>query len=161
VDWDPRWFARSAARAAVIAIYMIPVAVIATGIILWWDSEHQTLPQASCGRVITHQLDSDTQLYSPDPAALACFSTAAQECTDASITVTAMGVDAGINYVFILKPGRTPCPVTELSQSYGGPAGSTGPVTSLPCRITTVTARAVNLSCGGQDVLIPAAATAL
>ena len=72
-----------------------------------------------------------------------------------------MGVDTGTTYVFIIGPGGTTCQVTELTQFYSANfGGSTGPVNSVACRRADVTARGVTLTCGGQDVLIPAAVSA-
>jgi len=91
------------------------------------------------------------------PATLTCFSTAARECTAASISDTLVGGDAGTSYVFVIEPGGTPCRVTELTQDHSANfGGSLGPVSSTPCRRTAVTARGVVLNCGGPDILIPA-----
>jgi hypothetical protein len=50
--------------------------------------------------------------------------------------------------------------VTELSQFYSANGGgSQGPVVTTSCLRTAVTGRGVALSCGGQDVLIPARVT--
>jgi hypothetical protein len=43
--------------------------------------------------------------------------------------------------------------VTAANEALGG---SQGAVSTVPCRRTAVTDRGVALSCGGQDVLIPA-----
>jgi hypothetical protein len=116
------------------------------------------LPQASCGRVITHLLDTNAKALSADADTLTCFTAVARRCKAASIRVTEMGVDAGTDYVFTTEPGRKPCQVTELSQSYGYTGGnlSSGPIISMPCRLTAVSGKGVMLNCGGQEVLIPA-----
>jgi hypothetical protein len=127
------------------------------GLVTWLATRPAALPHASCGRAVTHLLDSSTQGLSADPGALGCFSTAARRCSAASIEVTEMGVDTGANYVFTIEPGKTPCQVAETSQWYSANfGGSTGRVTSMPCRLTAMTGRGVMLNCGGQDVLIPA-----
>jgi hypothetical protein len=125
-------------------------------------SQHWTaLPKASCGSASAHFVNSDTQVLLADPGALTCFGTAARTCKSASVEVTAMGVDTGTNYVFIIEPGGTACQVTELSQYYSANfGGSTGPVQATTCLKTAVTGAGVTLSCGGQNVLIPSAVSA-
>jgi len=134
---------------------LIPSAVAAPG--AGWDG----LPPASCpGQVFASHVDSSTQALSgTDPGVLACFSTAARQCRPASIAVTVSpGNGAGTVYEFHIEPGTDACHVTELSQHWGmnGAGWWTSQVTSLPCRLTTVTGRGVRLKCAGQDVLIPA-----
>jgi hypothetical protein len=67
-----------------------------------------------------------------------------------------MMVDAGIHYVFAIKPGTDPCQVTEQSQFYLVSGGVRhGPVTTVACQRSAVTASGVTLRCGGRDILIP------
>lgn len=120
-------------------------------------SWHPALPRASCG--VADFLGPFISEY--PSAALGCFSAAARLCKAASIGATVSYVDTGTDYVFTIEPGGAPCAVMELSQDYSANfGGSTGPVISTPCRVTAVTGRGVDLDCGGQDVLIPAAGRA-
>jgi hypothetical protein len=115
------------------------------------------LPRVSCGSATTRFLDDHTELLSADPGALPCFNAAVTSCRAASITVTTMGVDAGTRYVFAVDPGTHPCQVTEQRQSYivsGGPHH--GPVTTVACQLAAATASGVTLTCGSQQLLIPA-----
>jgi hypothetical protein len=133
----------------------------AAGLVTWLvtrpATKAATLPRASCGRAVTHLLDSSTQSLRADPGALSCFSTAARRCSPASIAVTEMGVDAGTTYLFTIEPSGTPCQVSELSQGYGWSGGyRSGPVVSMPCHLAAVTGTGVMLSCGRDNVLIPA-----
>jgi hypothetical protein len=114
------------------------------------------LPRASCGRAWTQfHLGSRTQLYRAEPGTLACFGTAARECKPASIDITYFLMDFGVEYVFTIEPGGTPCQVNELSQGFGG-ALTHGPVIAMGCQRTAISGRGTELRCGGQDVLIPA-----
>ena len=115
------------------------------------------LPRPTCGQAVTHSLSADTQLLSADKGALTCFGTAARHCRAASLAITEMGVDTGVDYVFAIKAGGTACQVTELSQSYSANfGGSTGKVVGTSCSRAAATGAGVMLSCAGQDVLIPA-----
>jgi hypothetical protein len=68
-----------------------------------------------------------------------------------------MGIDTGTDYVFVVKPGRTPCQVTEQRQAYSANfGGSQSAVSTVPCRTVAVTRTGVALSCHGRGVLIPA-----
>src|SRR5215469_13888645 len=60
--------------------------------------------KASCGRAVTHGLNSDTQMLSSDKGALTCFQKAAKTCTAASLGVTVMGVDTGTSDVIAIDP---------------------------------------------------------
>jgi hypothetical protein len=144
-------------RAAAI-ISAVIVAAAGALVITWQVSQHQTAaPPPSCGSAWTHFVNADTQFLGADRGALTCFNTAARECRPASIHVTEIGVDTGTYYVFTIKSGGASCQVTELSQYYSANGGgSQGPVTTTPCLRTAVTSGGVALSCGGQDVLIPA-----
>jgi hypothetical protein len=144
-------------RPAIIAVCVLVVAAATGGVIAWRVTRQPaTLPNASCGSVITHRLDADTKVYT-DGEALTCFATAARGCKAASIGVTEMGTDTGTGHVFTIEPGGSPCQVTEASQWYSANfGGSAGSVTSMPCRLTAVTGRGVMLDCAGQDVLIAA-----
>jgi len=116
-----------------------------------------TLPRASCGSATTHFLTGHPRVLSADPGALTCFVRAVRHCETASLGVTEMGVDTGTDYVFAIKPGTTPCQITELSQDYSANfGGSQSAVSTVPCRRTAVTSSGVALRCGGRDVLIPA-----
>jgi hypothetical protein len=115
------------------------------------------LPHAACGTVSTHQLSPDTQLISASPGALGCFDAAVRTCRKASIHVTEMGVDTGTQYVLVLEPGRTPCLLTEYSQSYSANfGGSEGPVLTTSCHEVALTGSGLTLRCGGEQYLIPA-----
>ncbi len=145
-------------RTAIIISCAVFVAAISALIVTWRLSQHATaLPKASCGSAVTHSVDGGTQLLSADPGAPGCFSKAAAACRAGSIAVTEMGTDIGTDYVFTVEPGGTACQVTEASQDWSvNFGGSQGPVNTTSCRRTSVTGRGVTLSCGGQDVLIPA-----
>jgi len=120
-----------------------------------------TLPRATCGSASTHGLSSGTQVLSADNGSLTCFAAAARHCASASIAITEMGTDTGTNYVFAIGRAGAACRATELSQSYSvNFGGSTGAIDSVPCRLAAVTSVGVMLSCGGQDVLVPARVTA-
>lgn len=114
------------------------------------------LPKATCGSAITRALNADTVVIAADPGALSCFDGAARACDPAALQVVARGIDAGTTYVFRIESGGSACRVTELSQTYVEPRRH-GPVKSVSCERTGVSAVGVNLSCEGQDVLIPAA----
>lgn len=117
-------------------------------------------PRVGCGSAITRTLDDRTVLLSASPGALPCFAAAARNCHSATITVTAMGVDAGNHYVFGIEPGTRPCLVTERSQFYMVSGGTRhGPVTTTHCRIAATDAGGVTLSCGGRQILIPVTAS--
>jgi hypothetical protein len=117
--------------------------------------------KASCGRALTHGLNSDTQMLSSDKGALTCFQKAAKTCTAASLAVTVMGVDTGTSDVLAIDPAGTPgsgCQVTWWHQAYSANnGGSRGTVGSTPCRLGAVTSADVTLSCAGQTLLIPTA----
>jgi hypothetical protein len=116
------------------------------------------LPTASCGSAATFRIDGETRILTAGPHTLDCFEAAARACTSASIEVVERGVDTGTNHVFTIEPGGTACQVVELSQYYSANfGGSTGPVDSATCVGVAVTSRGVTFSCGGQEVLIPAA----
>ena len=135
------------------------LAVIAGGALAGCGVSQRTVtqPRVSCGSAVTRVLDDRTQLLSATPGALRCFDAAARMCRPASISVTAMGVDAGTHYAFAIKPGTQPCQVTEQSQFYMVSGGLRhGPVTTVSCQRSAVTASGVTLSCGGPDILVPA-----
>jgi hypothetical protein len=117
-----------------------------------------SLPQASCGEAVTHDLSSMTQVFHADTGALSCFAAAARRCESASIAITEMGVDTGINYVFAVIPGPARCQATEWSQFYSASSGGTkyGKVVVTQCSATAGPG-GVLLGCDGQDILIPAA----
>jgi hypothetical protein len=156
-------------RPATIAVCVLVVA--AGAVIAWWitrpppalplpHASSPALPQASCGRVITNQSGVLTTVGT-NADALTCFAAAARGCKAASIAVTEMSVDTGTRFLFTIDPGGTPCRVTEAYQWYSANfGGSSGPITSMPCRLTAVTGKGVMLICGGQDVLIPTPASA-
>jgi len=132
-------------------------AVIAGEVLAGCGNSHGAvmLPQVSCGSAATHALNDRTQLLSASPGALPCFDAAARKCRAASISVVAMGVDAGTHYVFMIKPGTDPCQITERSQFYLVSGGMRrGPVITRHCRVGAVTARGVSLSCDGQPPLL-------
>ena len=136
------------------------VIAAAAGVLAGWRlSQHAAaLPHASCGSAVTHSLDGSTRALGADPGALACFAAAARQCKTAGIAITEMGTDTGTDFVFSIGLGGTTCQVTELSQDYSANfGGSTGPVTTVPCRLAAVSGEGVTLACGGQDVLIPSA----
>jgi hypothetical protein len=154
-----RWTWRS--RVAAIICAAIVAATLAL-VITWPASQHQTAAPPSCGSAWTHFVNADTQFLRADRGALTCFAAAAGQCRPASIHVTEIGVDTGTYYTFTIKPGGTPCQVTELSQYYSANGGgSQGPVITTACLRTAVTSAGVVLSCGGQDVLIPAKVTVM
>lgn len=151
----------------IVVVIIIGCAVVAAAVALavtWPFGQHTAgqhwtaLPKASCGSATTHGVNGDTQVLLADPGALTCFGTAARGCRSASVEVNEFGVDTGTTYVFIIEPGGTACQVTELSQYYSANGGgSTGPLIAATCLRTAVTGTGVTLTCGGQDVLIPAA----
>jgi hypothetical protein len=146
-------------RFALILMCMV-LAAAGGGWTIWRAFQSGRLPGASCGTAITHNLGGDTQILSEsDTSTLGCFAAAARRCKAASVGVTAMGVDSGVKYVFVIRSGGSPCQMTELSQSYGWTGGrlSTGPVMSVACRRTIAKAGGVMLSCARLAVLIPAA----
>jgi hypothetical protein len=144
---------------AVILICALTVAAVAAALTTWriGSGTHPVAMQrASCGSAATHFLTSHTQLFRADPGALACFVQAARDCRPASIGVTELGEDSGVNYVFMITPAKPPCQVTEQRQDYSANfGGSHGPVSTLPCRRIAVTHIGVTLSCRGMDVLLP------
>jgi hypothetical protein len=96
-------------------------------------------------------------LLSAEPGALPCFDVAVRNCRAASIAVTAMGVDAGTHYVFIVKPAASRCQVTEQRQFYLVSGGiRRGPLRTTSCQVAAATGQGVTLSCDGQRLLIPA-----
>jgi len=143
-----------------------PVAIVVAGLVLattggllaWRLTRPPTsLPQASCGLVITNRLGANTTIPGRGAGVLRCFDAAARACKAASIAVTELNVDVGTGYVFTLEPGGTPCRVTELSQGYSANfGGSTGPIIATSCLRRAVTTNGVMLRCAGQDLLIPA-----
>ena len=116
--------------------------------------------KASCGRAVTHGLNSDTQMLSSDKGALTCFQKAAKTCTAASLGVTEMGVDTGTSDVLAIDPAGSSgsgCQVTWWHQGYSANnGGSKGAVASTACQLGTVTSAGVTLSCAGRTLLIPA-----
>jgi hypothetical protein len=149
---------RRTRRPRAIVILSAVIVAAAVAVITWQVSQHQTAaPTASCGSAWTHAVNGQTHLLGADHGALTCFDTAARACKPASLHVTELGVDTGYDYVFTIKSGGASCRVTESSNFYSANGGgSTGPVTTTSCLRTVVTGRGVSLSCGGQDVLIPA-----
>jgi hypothetical protein len=148
-------------RTAVIicAVIIVAIGAAAAG---WRMSQHpRSLPKASCGSASTHFLNRHTQMLGSDSGSLACFMKAARICASASLRVTEMGVDTGTEYVFSIEPGGSSCHVTEWRQYYSANfGGSQSEVAAGPCRRTTVTPKAVLLTCSGRDVLIPATVSA-
>jgi hypothetical protein len=114
--------------------------------------------KASCGRAITHGLNSDTQMLSSDSGALTCFQKAAKTCTAASLGVTVMGVDTGTSDVLAIDPAGTsgsPCQVTWWHQAYSANnGGSKDTAASTPCHVDTVTSAEVTLSCAGRGTML-------
>jgi hypothetical protein len=147
-----------------IAAGVCAVAVIAAGALAGCGASQpgaseraKTLARVDCGSAATRFLDGSTRLLSADPGARRCFDAAVTHCQAATITVTTMGVDAGTRYVFVIEAGTHPCQVTEQRQFYlvsGGPHH--GPVTTVTCQRAAATASAVTLTCGSQQLLIPA-----
>lgn len=139
-----------------VAVACASVVVVGSAIGVRAYEHRMDLPHPTCGSAGTHNLDSRTQLLSADPGTLTCFHAAAKSCKAASIEVTEMGVDAGTDDVFVIKPGGRPCQATAFSQFYIFTGQlHRNPVTSTSCRLTAVTDRGVTLSCGGQQILIP------
>jgi len=133
---------------------LIPATVAAPG------ARPAGLPPPSCGeQVFASHVDSSTRALSgTDWRVLACFSRAARGCRSASIGITVSpGHGAGTGYVFRIEAGRAACHVTELRQDWGmnGAGWWSGVVTSVSCRLATVTSRGVWFRCAGQDVLVP------
>jgi hypothetical protein len=121
-----------------------------------------TLPRPTCGGARTHLLSADTELLSADKGALTCFGTAARHCKAASLAITQIGVDTGVDYVFTIQAGGTACQVTELSQWYSANFGGlAGKVVGTQCHQADATGAGLLLSCAGQDVLIPSTVTAV
>ena len=146
-------------RWALAAICAAFVAASVALFVAWRIDQHadMTMPQATCGTVVTHLLTDHTQLLQAYHGALTCFSAAARKCRSASIAVWEMGVDAGTSYVFSIDPGGTACQATQLSQDRGfNFGGSLSQITTTQCPKITATGNGVNLHCGGADVLIPA-----
>lgn len=158
-----RWSGKAATTRAGISAAALAIAVAGCSACGQpGTNQPATLPTATCGRAVTHRLGADTQLLGAEKGALTCFETAARHCKAASLGITEMGVDSGVDYVFAVQAGGTACPVTELSQSYSANfGGSAGPIASTRCQRAGVTSAGVMLSCAGQDVLIPAAVTAV
>jgi hypothetical protein len=116
-----------------------------------------TLPRASCGSVVTHQLARNTRILGAGRGALPCFGAAIRACRSASIEVVQMGASTRTDHVFTIEPDGTGCLVYQEAQDYSGNSGgSTGPITGTSCYRTTVDRNGVMLGCAGQDVLIPA-----
>jgi hypothetical protein len=115
-------------------------------------------PVASCGRAVTHGLNSDTQMLSSDKGALTCFQQAAKTCTAASLGVTVMGVDTGTSDVLAIDPAGTPgsrCQVTWWHRAYSANnGGSAGKVGSTLCHVGTVTSAEVTLFCVGRGTML-------
>jgi hypothetical protein len=115
------------------------------------------LPKASWVRLLTHGLNSRTQLLRSDPGALSCFRTAAKACKAARLAVTEMGVDSGTSDVIIVESSGAACRVSLWQQGYSANGGgSKSKVSATPCRLGTVTNAGVRLSCAGENLLIPA-----
>jgi hypothetical protein len=120
------------------------------------------LPRPSCGGSVTHDLGATTRILSAGKGTLNCFHAAARDCKTASIGVTEMGVDTGVNHVFAIEPGGKGCAVTELTQQYSANfGGSHGKVVSAPCSVAAVSGGGVTLACAGAKLLIPATVTRL
>lgn len=140
-----------------ICCAMVVIVGAALAVSLRGDQGSKVLPKASCGSAVTHRLDTSTTIITAQPGALACFNTAARSCGPASIQLVEMGVDTGTTYVFRIEPGGAACQAVESSQDYSANfGGSTSQVSSLTCSKITATTKGVTLTCGGQDVLIPA-----
>ena len=134
---------------------LIPAAVTAAG------ARQASLPLPTCGdQVSVSHIDGSIRPRSgTDPGVLACFGKAARGCTPASIGMNVSpGHGLGTDYVFRIEAGGSSCPVTELSQAWGmnGAGWWSGILTSVPCRVVTVTGWGVRLSCAHQEVGIPA-----
>ena len=118
------------------------------------------LPRASCGQATTHQLSGTTQFFRADKGALSCFATAARQCQNASIAVTAMGVDTGTKYVFAIVPGKSNCQATEWSQGYSASFGGSKHFKVVVTQCSAATKPdGVLLGCSGQHILIPVTVT--
>lgn len=114
------------------------------------------LPKPSCGSALTHGLNANTRMLRSDKGALTCFQAAAKSCKTASLAVTEMGVDTGINNVLAIAPSGSGCQVTWWHQGYSANGGgSKGTVGSTACQLGTVTTTGVTLSCAGEKVLVP------
>lgn len=153
---------RNPGRSARMAVIVCAVIVAATGAMAALRISHHpsALTHPSCGSASTHFLTADTQFLRADHGALTCFVRAARDCRSASLGVTEMGVDSGTDYVFVIDPAAASCQVSEQRQDYSANfGGSQGTVSTVPCRRTAVTLSGVALSCGGRNVLIPAAAS--
>ena len=140
-----------------VVVGLASVCLVAAALIGWRAYEgNAALPHPSCGSASTHGLSATTEMLSADRGALACFHAAAKNCKAASLKVTQMGVDAGTDNVFAIKPGSRPCEVTEFSQFYivTGDVHRNS-VTSTTCHVAAATARGVTLSCGRQQLLVP------
>lgn len=122
------------------------------------------MPKASCGKALTHGLNTDTQMLSSDKGALTCFHTAATKCSAASLGVTEMGVDTGTADVLVIDPSGSSgsgCGVTWWHRDYSANfGGSSGTVDSAPCRLGAVTSASVTVSCTDRTMLIPDKVTA-
>jgi hypothetical protein len=87
-------------------------------------------PQA-CGTV---QVRGNGQVVDTTKAQQAenCFWQAYQQCQAATIIVTTMGVDSGINRTFTVIPKDGGCKVSDAEQSYVVP-NHTGPLNTYTC----------------------------
>jgi hypothetical protein len=151
-------------RRTHIIVVVCCAAALAGGAVVVEHShaEHQAgpivleLPRASCGSARTHLLGGDTTVSNDEPNALSCFGEAARDCTSASIVVDEAGVDTGDMHFFRIEPDGAACQAVERSQAWSANWGFSSLVRSQTCDGIAVTSRGVTLSCGGQDLLIPA-----
>ena len=146
---------------AVVIIICGAVAAASGGLAAGCSRSPAAQPETKCGSAVTHFLTAHTQVITARHGALTCFVTAARHCRAASLAVTEMAVDTGTHVVFTIKPGGSPCQVTETSQNYSvNFGGSHGPRVTRSCRLTGATSAGATLRCGAQTVLIPAKADA-
>jgi hypothetical protein len=130
-------------------------------------SDVPTLPEASCGSAVTSAFTGGAPFIvgSADHGSLACFTAAARACKPASILIVEVQVDTGTDELFGIDRGGQPgrCPVTVLEQPYSMELGKykvpggnyVGDITTTHCRVASVTAAGVLISCAGQPVIIP------
>ncbi len=145
-------------RAGVVGVMLI---LVGSGMIAC-NSASPTTQQSSptqvqqCGQVV---VPDGRQPDATAGQAENCFWQAFQQCQSATLMVTMMGVDAGVNHTFTVSRNGSACVVKDASQTYAAPNHQGQLMTYTCAGLVQQKGGLLFQSCGANgDISVPAPA---
>lgn len=146
----------------IVAGIVLCIALIVTGFLSYGITHATPQPQGiNCGSLSMHGGGGPSWTQHGTVAQIGnCFWNKYQQCKPATLAVTDMGVDTGVNHLFVIEPQQQGCSVSDTSQNYSANGGGwRGSPTTAVCSTVTRQQDVLRFSCGTNEMAFSIANT--